>query len=126
MSNFKCSNCDYSSRYKRNLERHRSTQHDRVKIPENNESAEYTCSKCKYKTYTEFGLKVHIASAHPKDCQFKCDKCEYSTDLESSLKLHRQQKHILLIITATNEFITGPIARLLDINNLIAVELMIA
>ena len=33
---------------------------------------------------------------------------------------HRQQGHVLLIITATNRFITEPIAELFDINNLIA------
>lgn len=35
---------------------------------------------------------------------------------------HRQQGHVLLIITATNRFITEPIAELLDIKNLIASE----
>ena len=35
---------------------------------------------------------------------------------------HRQQGHVLLIITATNRFITEPIAELLDIRNLIASE----
>ena len=35
---------------------------------------------------------------------------------------HRQKDHVLLIITATNRFITEPIAELLDINNLIASE----
>ena len=35
---------------------------------------------------------------------------------------HRQQNHVLLIITATNRFITEPIAELLEITNLIASE----
>lgn len=35
---------------------------------------------------------------------------------------HRQQNHVLLIITATNRFITEPIAELLNISNLIASE----
>jgi HAD superfamily hydrolase (TIGR01490 family) len=35
---------------------------------------------------------------------------------------HRRQGHVLLIITATNRFITEPIAELLDISNLIASE----
>ena len=38
------------------------------------------------------------------------------------LKRHRQQGHTLMIITATNRFVTGPIAELLDIEHLIAVE----
>lgn len=45
--------------------------------------------------------------------------------LDKAIKLiadHRQQNHILLIITATNRFITEPIAELLNINNLIASE----
>ena len=35
---------------------------------------------------------------------------------------HRQQAHMLLIITATNTFITSPIAKRLDIENLIGTE----
>ncbi len=35
---------------------------------------------------------------------------------------HRQQGHELLIITATNRFVTAPIAQLLGIDNLIACE----
>lgn len=45
--------------------------------------------------------------------------------LDKALELitsHRQQNHVLLIITATNRFITEPIAELLDITNLIASE----
>lgn len=38
------------------------------------------------------------------------------------LDKHRQQGHEILIITATNRFITEPIARLLDVQELIAVE----
>lgn len=35
---------------------------------------------------------------------------------------HRQRGHCLLIITATNRFVTGPIAKALGIDNLIATE----
>lgn len=38
------------------------------------------------------------------------------------LKQHRNQGHTLLIITATNRFLTEPIARLLDVEHLIATE----
>jgi HAD superfamily hydrolase (TIGR01490 family) len=38
------------------------------------------------------------------------------------IKKHQQQNDTLLIITATNSFITGPIAEKLDIPNLIATE----
>jgi HAD superfamily hydrolase (TIGR01490 family) len=45
--------------------------------------------------------------------------------LEKAIKLidsHRQLGHVLLIVTATNRFLTEPIAELLGINNLIASE----
>lgn len=45
--------------------------------------------------------------------------------LDKATKLiqeHQNQGHTLLIITATNRFITGPIAKLLGINHLIATE----
>ena len=35
---------------------------------------------------------------------------------------HRQQHHVLLIITATNRFLTEPIAEFFDVHNLIASE----
>lgn len=38
------------------------------------------------------------------------------------LEHHRQQGHTLMIITATNRFITGPIAELLGVPHLIATE----
>ena len=38
------------------------------------------------------------------------------------LRQHRDQGHTLLIVTATNRFITEPIARLLDVEHLIATE----
>lgn len=45
--------------------------------------------------------------------------------LDKALRLvaqHRQQNHVLLIITATNRFLTEPIADLFDVHNLIASE----
>ena len=41
---------------------------------------------------------------------------------EALIQQHRSQGHTLLIITATNRFITAPIATLLGIDNLIATE----
>jgi HAD superfamily hydrolase (TIGR01490 family) len=38
------------------------------------------------------------------------------------LQKHRNQNHILLIITATNHFVTAPIAKTLGIENLIATD----
>lgn len=49
--------------------------------------------------------------------------------LEKALNLvneHRRKGHILLIITATNRFITEPIAGLFDVNDLIASEAEVA
>lgn len=39
------------------------------------------------------------------------------------LQQHRARGDLMLIVTATNEFVTGPIARLLGVEHLIAVEL---
>lgn len=38
------------------------------------------------------------------------------------LKTHRDQGHLLMIITATNRFVTAPIAELLDVDVLIATD----
>jgi HAD superfamily hydrolase (TIGR01490 family) len=41
---------------------------------------------------------------------------------EALIEHHRQQGHTLLIITATNLFVTGPIAKRLGIDNILATE----
>ncbi len=38
------------------------------------------------------------------------------------LQQHREQEHVLLIITATNQFVTAPIAEALGVDNLIATD----
>ncbi len=45
-----------------------------------------------------------------------------SPQARALVKQHREQDHELLIITATNRFITGPIAREFGIDNLLATE----
>lgn len=42
------------------------------------------------------------------------------------LAYHRQLKHTLVIITATNRFVSGPIARKLGVDHLLATELEVA
>ncbi|MDI9246729.1 HAD family hydrolase [Marinobacter sp. CHS3-4] len=44
------------------------------------------------------------------------------TKAKKLLDHHRQQGHTLMIITATNRFVTEPIAELLDVEHLIATE----
>lgn len=78
--------------------------------------------------YQEFCLKT--LTEHPKTklesirAEFIQQKiCPMVLDqAKATVEHHRNQKHELLIITATNRFITEPIAELFNIKNLIATE----
>lgn len=78
--------------------------------------------------YQEFALKplteyepAELAEMHRKFVQQKIEPIMLSKASELINK-HRNQDHQLLIITATNRFITAPIATMLGIDDLIATE----
>ena len=89
---------------------------------------DYKAGKLDIHEFLEFQLQP-LAGADPAILQAR--RTQYIEEkirpilLDKSLKLiahHRQQGHTLLVITATNRFITEPIAELLDVSNLIASE----
>lgn len=89
---------------------------------------EYKAGRLDIHEFLEFQLQP-LAGLDPEHLdqlreQYLAEKI-HSVLLDKSCKLiadHKQQGHILLIITATNRFITQPIAELFGIKNLIASE----
>ena len=90
--------------------------------------AEYKAGRLDIHDFLEFQL-LPLAGVEPEILdqlreQYLEEKVQ-SILLDKSFKLiadHRQQGHTLLIITATNSFITQPIAELMGVSNLIASE----
>ncbi|UYZ84094.1 HAD-IB family hydrolase [Entomomonas sp. E2T0] len=80
------------------------------------------------KEYLNFSLailgKASIKQLHEWQLQFMQDTIEpmILKKGEELLEQHRKEGHKLVIITATNRFITEPIAKRLGVNNLIATE----
>ena len=78
--------------------------------------------------YLNFSLailgKASVKQLHEWQLQFMRDTVEpmILKKGEELLEQHRKEGHKLVIITATNRFITDPIAKRLGVNNLIATE----
>ena len=90
--------------------------------------ADYKAGSLDIEAYLRFALST-LAGHSPAELEawhrdFMASKIEpiLLPKAEQLLASHRQQGHELLIITATNEFITRPIAEFLGIEQLIACE----
>ena len=88
----------------------------------------YQAGTMDVKEYLNFSLailgKASIKQLHEWQLQFMRDTIEpmILKKGEELLEQHRKEGHKLVIITATNRFITEPIAKRLGVNNLIATE----
>lgn len=88
----------------------------------------YLAGTMDVKEYLNFSLailgKASIKQLHEWQLQFMRDTIEpmILKKAEELLEQHRKEGHKLVIITATNRFITEPIAKRLGVSNLIATE----
>ncbi len=88
----------------------------------------YQAGTMDVKEYLNFSLailgKASIKQLHEWQLQFMRDTIEpmILKKGEELLEQHRKEGHKIVIITATNRFITEPIAKRLGVNNLIATE----
>lgn len=88
----------------------------------------YLSGELDIQRYLAFALQT--LAQHPMDQLLRwrevfIDECIRPMILNAARQLietHRQQGHYLLIITATNRFVTEPIARLLGVDDLIATD----
>ena len=82
---FSCDQCEYTSKWKRNLTTHIASNHGSVERP-------YPCDHCDFKATTSSGLKSHTSSVHD-GVRFNCDICEFITTRVTYLRSHMNSVH---------------------------------
>ena len=84
----KCDQCDFSSAFVRDLERHKTAKHGTREL-------KFSCDKCHFKTTTVFYLKSHKERGCRETMKkFKCDLCDYTARSNTILKCHlRSHNH---------------------------------
>jgi hypothetical protein len=82
---FSCDNCDFSSKRKKNLERHILAVH--VK------SHKFYCSykECDRLYTTQTALKLHFVRDHDANSPYQCEKCRQKFNCESLFRIHSQR-----------------------------------
>jgi len=119
-SEYKCSQCDYSTTTKKFLVSHRNSKHHsyeqtearkfscshcekrflkqvaldkHIKIHDRIPSdSKITCSECNKEFSSETNLKKH-SKAHTIESNLQCEMCDYSTHLNYRLNLHKMNIH---------------------------------
>lgn len=92
--------------------------------------ADYQRGELDLPSYIDFTTSAWRARSPQEQAQAQCDFIERRIRpqlLPPALELierHRQAGDLLAVVTATNEFVTGPIAAALDIEHLLAVRLV--
>lgn len=85
LDQFHCDLCQFSSKRKKNVERHILAVHMK--------SFKFSCSfsGCKRQYTTQAALKLHCVRDHDETSPFKCEKCNQKFSCESLLKIHSQR-----------------------------------
>ena len=84
---FTCSECNFRSKWKRNLV-------DHEKIHRNDF---IYCNQCEFKTVNNSRLKDHVRNVHEHaNKPFRCTKCEYKTKSNKCLRQHVKNVHMIL------------------------------
>ncbi|RXG73936.1 Zinc finger protein [Armadillidium vulgare] len=75
---FKCSECNYESKWKGNVRVHYYT-HSKTKL--------FKCSECSYETNQKGNLKIHSLN-HTDTKLHECTECPYKTNIKNNLSRH--------------------------------------
>lgn len=94
INNYKCSECNYVTKYLNGIKRH-MRRHERL---QNNPQARNQLHKCKFCTFQTLDWRtynIHIKShtnLEPIDfLHFKCEQCDYATNKKFFFNLHLQK-----------------------------------
>lgn len=82
---YKCTQCDYKSADKSNLNKHIKTVHDNVK--------DIKCTQCDFKCSIKSDLNRHIKAVHDKLKDIECTQCDFKCSTKGSLKIHIKAVH---------------------------------
>ena len=78
-----CEKCEYISKNKSELQKHRRKIHSLNKMQ---------CNKCDYETVEAKKLRDHIQSKHENN-EYYCENCNFITDVENDFLKHRKTFH---------------------------------
>ena len=102
--NHKCEDCNYTTQYKSNLEKHKKTgKHLSGLRKARKDKKENKCESCN-KIFSSYqSLKNHKICKHineenkKKECKYYCEYCGFGNDIEKLYKKHiENKKHIRL------------------------------
>ena len=82
---YKCEQCDYISKSRDTLKKHKSSKHTREKTT-------FVCDQCSYTSKQSVHLDIHVRSKHRGEL-FRCDMCDYKATQLSNLVRHKRSKH---------------------------------
>lgn len=80
---YTCSECDYTSVFKRDLQHHFNVIH---------RDKQLICTQCNYEASNDNHLKLHFKEQHSK-INYKCLYCTYNTQWRTNLYKHVKKKH---------------------------------
>ena len=80
---YQCDSCDYKTRHKKHVLRHKITVHVKLK---------FECDVCENSFSDPRSLRKHKTVRHV-DVKYECDLCDRSTATAYSLATHRRRKH---------------------------------
>jgi len=92
---YKCNECDYSSKRKQDLKRHREGKHEGIGWVSRKKSEiipMFKCNECDYATKRSSDLKRHRQGKH-EGIRYSCDECRHSASDKSGLKRHKDGVH---------------------------------
>ena len=84
-TDFPCSYCVFTSKYKRAVVRHTKLVHDRRR--------DYKCSLCEFAAGTRQNLSQHTKEVHEKIKDIECEHCDYKCSMLSRLTQHVKIVH---------------------------------
>ena len=113
--NFKCDQCDFSTKFPQKLRPHKLVEHEGVKYicemcdyqgfrlcdlvihkKKEHTDEKHICQKCGFGAKTKHSLAIHVFHKHTKDpTNFKCDfeGCDFTSRMKENLTAHLRGKH---------------------------------
>ena len=86
---FKCDECNYKSKYEKNVKSHRISKHI------NKPKCMIQCDNCDYQSRTDHRMKMHIERVHD-NIPHPCTICPFIAAKAWILKEHKKLKHEVL------------------------------
>ena len=83
---FKCSLCDFETKYNRDMKRH-------VRLIHEENPTMFTCDVCNYESSSKYNLERHINTCHKDKDNLECEICDFVTTKKTDLNKHIRTIH---------------------------------